>query len=196
MGLLLLCSIAVSIERQDLVSNFDTLRRESVHAIFSTISFGLRCQVALNQDGTQRNRRLSSLISLDPYPHHILASLQLCADVLLVYLERGEIAQDSFDGFSRIVFDALDELPQSLQSVQRVKKLMHEKLDVNVETLGISSNPRRGHQVHYGDARSDIDELGSSMSMNMPDVDEAGHSCLAKTLFARPAVWLRSEDIS
>ncbi|EGR48438.1 uncharacterized protein TRIREDRAFT_107858 [Trichoderma reesei QM6a] len=196
MGLLLLCSIAVSIERLNLVPNFDTLRRESVHAIFSTLSFGLRCQVALNQDGTQRNRRLSSLISLDPYPHHILASLQLSADVLLVYLERDEIAQDSFDSSCHIVFEALDELPQSLQSVQRVKKLLHEKLDIHGEHLGMIPNVRHEHQVHHMDAMSETNGSGSSSSINMPDVDEAGHSCLSKTLFARPAVWLRSEDVS
>lgn len=196
MGLLLLCSIAVSIERQDLVPNFDTLRRESVHAIFSTISFGLRCQVSLNQDGTQGNRRLSSLISLDPYPHHILASLQLAADVLRVYLERDEIAQDSFDNFCQIVFDALDELPQSLQSVQRVKKLMHEKLDIDVVSLGMDPNAQRRRQVHNGDTRSGSNELGSLSSLRMPDVDEAGYSCLTEALFARPAVWLRSECVS
>ncbi|KAL7944973.1 hypothetical protein V8C42DRAFT_324222 [Trichoderma barbatum] len=63
MGLLLLCSLAVSIDRLDIVPNFEDVRRESVHTIFSTISFGLSCQVALNLDGFQRNRKLSTLTS-------------------------------------------------------------------------------------------------------------------------------------
>ncbi|KAL7957648.1 hypothetical protein V8C34DRAFT_314657 [Trichoderma compactum] len=118
MGLLLLCSLAVSMERTDMVPMFDAVRRDSVHVIFSTISFGLSCKVPLSQDGTQHTRKLSSLISLDPYPHHILASLQLATHVLLIYLKRDEITQDAFDNFCRIVFDALDKLPQCLQYLQ------------------------------------------------------------------------------
>lgn len=60
MGLLLFCSLAASIERMDIVPNFDAVRRESVHTIFSTISFGLGCQVALSKDGTQNSRKLYS----------------------------------------------------------------------------------------------------------------------------------------
>lgn len=54
MGLLLLCSLTASIDRMDIVPNFDAVRRESVHTIFSTISFGLSCRVALGKDEAQR----------------------------------------------------------------------------------------------------------------------------------------------
>ncbi|UKZ49187.1 hypothetical protein TrVGV298_003430 [Trichoderma virens] len=144
MGLVLLCRLAVSIERRDIVPDFDAVRRESVHAIFSTISFGLSCQVALSKDRAQRGRELSSLISLDPYPHHILASLQLATDVLLLYLKQDEIAQDTFDSFCRIAFDTLDELPQCLQSVQRVKKLLGDTLNTTTGYLNLNQcNPTR-----------------------------------------------------
>ncbi|KAM0456089.1 hypothetical protein ACHAPV_007335 [Trichoderma viride] len=140
MGLLLLCSLTASIERTDIVTNFDAVRRESVHTIFSTISFGLSCRVALGKGEAQRRHKLSSLISLDPYPHHILASLQLAAEVLLIYLERDEIAQDAFDSFCRIMFDALDELPQYLQSVQRVRKILRESLNAGIGPADTSSD--------------------------------------------------------
>lgn len=219
MGLVLLCSLAVSIERMDIVPNFDAVRRESVHTIFSTISFGLSCQVALGKDGTQGSRKLFSLISLDPYPHHILASLQLAADVLLIYLKRDEIAQDAFDSFCRIVFNALDELPQCLQSVQRVKKLLLESLNIGIRPIDTRSDTlrepaagrlstlrgqqrqqiiRSGHQncnenIIYEELCGSITDSNQLASF-FTTIDEAGHGCLAETLFARPSVVLSTES--
>lgn len=200
-----MCTLAASIERMDIVPNFDAVRRESVHVIFSTISFGLSCQVALGKSETRRSRKLYSLISLDPYPHHIVASLQLAAKVLLIYLKRDEIAQDAFDSFCRIVFDALDELPQCLQSVQRVRKLLHDSLnDTSSDTLRrpamdlarqqrqqITRNEHENGNEYtpgeesYGDITGS-DHLGSFVTK----IDEAGHRCQAKTLFARPPIVL------
>lgn len=214
-----MCSLAASIERMDIVPNFDAVRRESVHVIFSTISFGLSCQVALGKNETRRSRKLSSLISLDPYPHHILASLQLAAEVLLIYLERDEIAQDAFDSFCRIAFDALDELPQNLQSVQRVRGILRTSLNAGIGPIDTSSDTLRGssggfsgilrgqqrpqitrneHQnsnedifreVSYGGITGS-DQLGSFITK----IDEAGHGCLAKTLFARPPIVLSTNS--
>lgn len=179
MGLLLLCSLAVSMERTDMIPMFDAVRRDSVHAIFSTISFGLSCKVPLSQDRTQHTRKLSSLISLDPYPHHILASLQLATHVLLIYLKQDEITQDAFDNFCRIVFDALDELPQCLQSVQRVKKLLHETLSTG------------GHR--FEESSDDI-IVPNQLASTFTNIDEAGLGYLAKTLFARPSVVLSTRS--
>ncbi|KAL7904643.1 hypothetical protein GGI35DRAFT_197909 [Trichoderma velutinum] len=218
MGLLLLCSLSVSMERTDIVPMFDAVRRESVHTIFSTISFGLSCQVALSQDQTQRSRKRSSLISLDPYPHHILASLQLAAHVLLIYLKRDEITQDAFDNFCRIAFDALDELPQCLQSVQRVKKLLYDTLstgghlvDTDSNTLRepaasvLSTSRRQRHQqvtrneqidnerVISDESSDDVtgpNQLGSTFT----NIDEAGLGSLTKTLFAGPSVVLSTRS--
>lgn len=214
-----MCRLAASIERTDIVPNFDAVRRESVHTIFSTISFGLSCRVALGSDETQRGRRLSSLISLDPYPHHILASLQLAADILLIYLERGEIAQDAFDSFCRIAFDALDELPQYLQSVQRVRKLLRDSLnagslsiDTSLDSLreptgGFPSTLRgqRHQQINRNEHQNGdeyiLDEetyggiTGSDQLLSfVAKIDEAGHGCQANSLFARPSITLSTNS--
>ncbi|KAK1249710.1 hypothetical protein MKX08_009713 [Trichoderma sp. CBMAI-0020] len=217
MGLLLLCSLTASINRMDIVPNFDAVRRESVHTIFSTISFGLSCRVALGKDEAQRRHKLSSLISLDPYPHHILASLQLAAEVLLMYLKRDEIAQDAFDSFCRITFDALDELPEYLQSVQRVRKLLRESLNAGTGPVDASSDtlhePAEGfastlrhqrqqitrnehpngnedifHEVSYGGITG-----SDQLLFFVTRIDEAGHACQAKTLFARPPIVLSTD---
>ncbi|KAH8911240.1 hypothetical protein BR93DRAFT_324876 [Coniochaeta sp. PMI_546] len=135
MGLLLLCSLVSSIKRLDIVPDFESVRREAVHTIFSTVSFGLGCNVAFDKSGTH-----VSLISIDPYPHHVLASLQLASDVLLVYLERGEISHDAFESSCRIALDALDALPQSLSSVQRAKKSLHHKLRQSMHPPGTDSS--------------------------------------------------------
>ncbi|KAL6837254.1 hypothetical protein V8C40DRAFT_229556 [Trichoderma camerunense] len=215
MGLLLLCSLAVTTERTDIVPMFDAVRRESVHTIFSTISFGLSCQVALSQDESQRSRKRFSLINLDPYPHHILASLQLATYVLLDYLKRDEITQDAFDNFCRIVFDALDEIPQCIQSVQRVKKLLYETLssgshhlDTGSDTLRepatsvlstsggqqhqqVTGNDRRTNNETTTSEESSDDITGSNqLASTFTNIDEAGLDCLAKTLFAGPSVVL------
>jgi hypothetical protein len=219
MGLVLLCNLVSSIERMDIVPHFETVRRESVHAIFSTISFGLSCQVAFNKSEAQHNKKLASLISLDPYPHHILASLQLGADVLLTYLKRDEIAHDAFESSCRIVFDTLDELPQCLRSVQRVKKLLYHKLVENIHPPGngsgvmgspsvnLSTFPRgqqhqplgrNEHTVGERDVASEgpSSNTGSSVqsasysALEPSDIDESGLTCLSETLFSKPAVVL------
>lgn len=218
MGLVLLCNLVASIEREDIVPNFEAVRRESVHAIFSTISLGLNCRVAFNKDGAQRNKKLASLISLDPYPHHILASISLAADILLVYLKRDEIAHDAFESSCRIVFDTLDELPQCLRSVQKVKRLLYHKLVESTDSLGNGSRmvrspsadlpiPLRQRHEHVMDNErdeSDRDNIsdssrysiadptnGSSLSsLNSSNIEAAGLNCLTETLFSGPAVVL------
>ncbi|KKP07151.1 hypothetical protein THAR02_00687 [Trichoderma harzianum] len=198
-----------------IVPMFDAVRRESVHTIFSTISFGLSCQVALSQDETQRSRKRFSLISLDPYPHHILASLQLASHVLLEYLKRDEITQDAFDNFCRIVFDVLDDIPQCLQSVRRVKKLLYETLsagghhlDTGRDTLResaatvlrasggqqhrkVTPNDRQANNEITTSEESSHNNTGSNQSASsFTNIDEAGLGCLTETLFARPSLVL------
>ncbi|OPB44612.1 hypothetical protein A0O28_0029310 [Trichoderma guizhouense] len=194
MGLLLLCSLAVTTERTDIVPMFDAVRRESVHTIFSTISFGLSCQVALSQDESQRSRKRFSLINLDPYPHHILASLQLATYVLLDYLKRDEITQDAFDNFCRIVFDALDEIPQCIQSVQRVKKLLYEMLSTGGHNLD-SDNDRQTNNETTTSEEPSGDVTGSNqLASTFTNIDEAGLGCLVETLFAGPSVVLSTRS--
>ncbi|RFU77470.1 hypothetical protein TARUN_4773 [Trichoderma arundinaceum] len=216
MGLLLLCNLVSSIDRVDIVPNFESVRRESVHAIFSTISFGLSCQVSFNGgESQQRNGNLCSLISSDPYPHHILASLQLAADVLLIYLERDEIAHDAFESCCRIVFDALDQMPQCLVSVQKVKKLLYDKLAKGISLryagsdapssppmnlLSLSKGHKDQQGVHNGyfaggdvsesHSTEDSNQVTSFSSVNPLDVEEAGLGFLDETLFSRPAIVL------
>lgn len=194
MGLLLLCSLAVSTERTDIVPMFDAVRRESVHTIFSTISFGLSCQVALGQDGTQHSRKRFSLISLDSYPHHILASLQLASHVLLDYLKRDEITQDAFDNFCRIVFDALDDIPQCLQSVQRVKKLLHETLSTGGHNLDTGNDRQTNNETTTSEESSGDITCSNQLASTFTSIDEAGLDCLTKTLFSGPSVVLSTRS--
>lgn len=194
MGLLLLCSLAVTTERTDIVPMFDAVRRESVHTIFSTISFGLSCQVALSQDESQRSRKRFSLINLDPYPHHILASLQLATYVLLDYLKRDEITQDAFDNFCRIVFDALDEIPQCIQSVQRVKKLLYETLSTGGHNPDTGNDRQTNNETMTSEEPSDDIMASNQLAPTFTNIDEAGLSCLVETIFAGPAVVLSTRS--
>ncbi|KAM0251897.1 hypothetical protein ACHAQJ_007959 [Trichoderma viride] len=208
----------VQLFHENMVPHFETVRRESVHAIFTTISFGLSCQVAFSNSEAQHSKKLASLISLDPYPHHILASLQLAADVLLGYLKRDEIAHDAFENSRRIAFETLDELPQCLRSVQRVKRLLHHKLVENFHQIdngsGVVDNsfvdlslfPRDQHQPlvrnehNVGDRDTTSEEPSSNVvgstqeasfsALNLSDIDESGLKCLSETLFSRPAIVL------
>lgn len=112
------------------------------------------------------------------------------------------------------MFDALDELSHSLQSVQRVKKLLRDYLNPGIRAIDTSSDTlcepavgflstlrgqreqiiRNGHQNSNEDIiceKSCSGITGSNqLAFFVAIIDEAGHGCLAKTLFARPSVVL------
>ena len=191
MGLVLLCSLVSSINRLDIVPNFESVRRQSVHCIFTTISFGVSCQVAL--EGRPSNRSLLSLVSLDPYPHHVLASLQLATDVLLGFLERGEISHDTLESSYRIAFRALEKLPQCLSTVQAEKQILHAKLRQSAPPgmdVRLPSTPRS-----VGDDIAAFE--GSGLGLLIPTLepsklDQVGFDCLDSTVFSNPAIILRN----
>ena len=191
MGLVLLCSLVSSINRLDIVPNLEAVRRQAVHCIFTTISFGISIQVAL--EGRSSNRSLVPLVSLDPYPHHVLASLQLATDVLLDYLERGEISRDTLESSCRIAFDALDKLPQCLSTVQAGKQILHGKLRQSIPTgmdVRLPSTPRS-----VGDDIVAFEGSGVGLlipTLEVSKLDQAGFDCLDSTVFSNPAIVLGS----
>jgi hypothetical protein len=73
-------------------------------------------------------QRKVTLLNIDPYPHHVVVSLQLVTDTLLSYIHEGGITNDAFQELGSRILHALDELPQYSKSLQSAKTEIRRKL--------------------------------------------------------------------
>ncbi|KAH8821344.1 hypothetical protein F5884DRAFT_83854 [Xylogone sp. PMI_703] len=183
MGLLLLCNVVETLGERGLIPNFETLQRESVHAVFSVIGFGLTCHVPLDESSCEGNGGgLTSLISLDPYPHHVVAALELAVNVLLKYPNLGTVSLNAIYNPCRTAWKAMEELPQCSASLQSAKVDLDRKLRLLDIVLphsdefdqGISNSADRTDNVLNGD----LGEVSAS------DICLSGVEALKETLFS------------
>jgi hypothetical protein len=69
------------------------------------------------------------LISVDPYPHHVVNAVRLGCRSLLGYFKRGVIKLEPFYNMYNILLSALDFLPGSSEVQQRLMRNLRKELD-------------------------------------------------------------------
>jgi hypothetical protein len=208
MGLLLFCETVESTSRKEPIPNFDKIRREAVHAIFSIVDFGLGRHVSLDLPSPTGTRGdFVSLIRVDPYPHHVVASLQLAVDVLLGYLAAGSMTPEAIYNPCKIAARAMEAVPQCSASVHIAKAELQGKLRA-VEKTSLMADDRFGSQaalndlLHPKDAiytasfgvasncveiagleRADHELADEENVISVSDINSAGSQFLNETLF-------------
>jgi hypothetical protein len=133
MGILILCELLVSAERASLVPGLAQMHGESVREVLNIVKFATSSSVSFKEfppttSSTSAPIKLC-LLSVDPYPHHVVASLQSAVDYLVTCTDGGSITNDKLQELGKRVIDALEMLPQCSQSLQAAKSEIVSKLE-------------------------------------------------------------------
>ena len=135
MGILILFDVLSSAYRTDLIPNLSQIHKNSVQEVINLVNFASNTRVLVSKLSTtstnlfkKSEQQKVTLLNLDPYPHHVVASLQFVTDTLLSYVYKGSITNDVFHDLGLRIIHALDELPQYSVSLQSAKAEIRRKL--------------------------------------------------------------------
>lgn len=133
--LMVLDTIEVT-DRYDLLIDLKQASTETENTVMNALAFGLHNTITLRRNfeststGTPHECILTTmrcatftvpLIAIDPYPHHVVASVQLMRKAIDRDYRSKKIAQESYDSLFSTLECALKHLPQSSKSVQAAR---------------------------------------------------------------------------
>jgi hypothetical protein len=130
----MLVDIIEATERFDLLRGVQDAAADAENTVMNTLVFGLHntCTVTLDpsvvsptseRDGRQRKKSSITvpLTSIDPYPHHIVAGVQLVRKAVERDYGEGKITNESYENLQSMLEQTLSLLPQSSKSVRAAR---------------------------------------------------------------------------
>lgn len=150
LSILMLVDIIEATDRYDLMRGLEDIKLEAESAVMDTLVFGLHNMYTVQLEPQQAPQQTTSpeasdakdsrggssssaapaasisvpLTSIDPYPHHILAGVQLIRRAIERELASGKITDDSYASLQSTLERTLTLLPQSSKSVQAARTRM------------------------------------------------------------------------
>ncbi|KAK5055206.1 hypothetical protein LTR84_012955 [Exophiala bonariae] len=127
LGILILVDAVEAAERSDLLSELTETRLDAEHEAFNALKFGLESQYTVYEPFTEQGAAFpaapgrsitTSFVAVDPYPHHVVASVRLMNKVVYREYQQGKIKYEAYSYLSSTLLKALEQLPQSSKSVQ------------------------------------------------------------------------------
>ncbi|PNP43644.1 hypothetical protein TGAMA5MH_04616 [Trichoderma gamsii] len=131
--LMVLDTIEVA-DRYDLLADLKDASVEAENTVMNALAFGLHNTMTLRRsidspspglshERTARNMTFTvPLLAIDPYPHHIVASVQLMRKAIDRDYKNKKITQDLYDSLNSTLESALKHLPQSSKSIQAARQ--------------------------------------------------------------------------
>ncbi|KAM0518947.1 hypothetical protein ACHAPE_003937 [Trichoderma viride] len=130
--LMVLDTIEVA-DRYDLLADLKDASIEAENTVMNALAFGLHNTITLRRaidtspglpqdSGTTSMAFTVPLIAFDPYPHHIVASVQLMRKAIDRDYRNKTITQDLYDSLNSTLESALKHLPQSSKSIQAARQ--------------------------------------------------------------------------
>lgn len=127
----MLVDVIEGADREDLLGELSHVRSDAETTVLNTLAFGLHTNLTLKRhpllEGQdcfhpQGGSTLTvTIISVDPYPHHIVAGVQLIHKAIERDLALGNIAKETFSDLLTTLKLTLEHLPQSSKSVQAAR---------------------------------------------------------------------------
>ncbi|KFA50696.1 hypothetical protein S40293_04907 [Stachybotrys chartarum IBT 40293] len=129
LSILMLVDVIEVTDRHDLLADLGEISNDAETTVVNTLTFGLHNTMMLKrQTGYGSGNELSSdttfkvpIISIDPYPHHVVASVQLVRKSIDRGFDTGKIAEDTYHDLLSTLEHTLEHLPQSSKSVQAAR---------------------------------------------------------------------------
>src|SRR5690348_17004329 len=125
----MLVDIAQATDRQDLLLEFTSKRVDAESWVLNSLKFGLANRYTIRRapeedgshpqsGGLQSPSVTVSLISIDPYAHHVVAAVKLMQQAIDRDFGAGKIAADAYHDLLSTLTETLGRLPQGSKSVQ------------------------------------------------------------------------------
>ncbi|CAH0048398.1 unnamed protein product [Clonostachys solani] len=134
LSILMLVDIIEATERFDLLRGVRDAAADAENTVMNTLVFGLHNTYTVTLDpgvvsptserdgGQRKNSSITvPLTSIDPYPHHIVAGVQLVRKAVERDYGEGKIANESYENLQAMLEQTLSLLPQSSKSVRAAR---------------------------------------------------------------------------
>ncbi|KAF7551446.1 hypothetical protein G7Z17_g5011 [Cylindrodendrum hubeiense] len=134
LSILMLLDIIEVADRHDLLADLEDSSAEAENTVMNALAFGLHNTMTLRRVPLSNSGFLSHgvgvtndatitvpLLSIDPYPHHVVAGVQLMRKAIDRDLANGKIAEGSYSSLFSTLERSLGLLPQSSKSVQAAR---------------------------------------------------------------------------
>jgi hypothetical protein len=135
LSILMFLDIIEETDRFDLLANLKDTSSDAENVVMDTLVFGLHNMYTLStptlQNGVNGSHEGSPgqklvatlpLISIDPYPHHVVAGVQLMQKAIERDYKRKKLTEESFASLQSTLQRTLRHLPQSSKSVQAARE--------------------------------------------------------------------------
>ncbi|KAH7178587.1 hypothetical protein DER46DRAFT_622191 [Fusarium sp. MPI-SDFR-AT-0072] len=127
LSILMLVDIIEATDRQDLLPDITDICIDAENTVMNTLAFGLhntftlkRPRDSIETDGLSRRQTVFTvpIVSIDPYPHHAVAGVQLLRKAIDRDFGIGKITEETYQSLLSTLERALRHLPQSSKSVR------------------------------------------------------------------------------
>ena len=144
LGILILTDALETANRLDLLSQLTNTWLEAEHECFNVIKFGLESKYTIDKPRTDptnachgllassspaRRAIITSFVAIDPYPHHVVASVRLINKTISRKYRHGDMKYEVYSYLSSILLKALKQLPQGSKTVQAARENLQASLD-------------------------------------------------------------------
>ncbi|RGP60416.1 3-hydroxybutyryl- dehydrogenase [Fusarium longipes] len=121
LSILMLVDIIEATDRQDLLPDIADISTDAENTVMNTLAFGLHNTFTLKRpcnDSGGKSVFTIPIVSIDPYPHHAVAGVQLLRKGIDRDFEAGKIMEETYQSLLSTLEQTLRHLPQSSKSVQ------------------------------------------------------------------------------
>ncbi|KHO00480.1 6-phosphogluconate dehydrogenase, protein [Metarhizium album ARSEF 1941] len=137
LSILMFIDIIEATGRHDLLASVAKTNADAENAVMNALVFGLQNTFTATTSSVSSPKDAKALsasdlsftvpiISIDPYPHHVVASVQLIRKAIDRDLKQGKITDESHASLRSTLEAALSHLPQSSKSVQAARNRFSE----------------------------------------------------------------------
>ncbi|KAH7305201.1 hypothetical protein B0I35DRAFT_400396 [Stachybotrys elegans] len=131
--------------RHDLLQDLADVSTRAENTVMNTLAFGLFTDITVAQPagasnpGPSTTRQTSGcrvpIISIDPYPHHIVAGVQLVRKSIDRDVQTGKIAEETYHDLLSTLERVLQHLPQTSKSVQAARSKFRSTIPSNASLI-------------------------------------------------------------
>ncbi|KAI1620301.1 hypothetical protein EDD37DRAFT_173848 [Exophiala viscosa] len=133
LGILILVDAVEAAERVDLLSQLTEKRLDAEGEAVNAVKFGLENTLTISsKNGLAADSHEQSItvsfVQIDPYPHHMVAGVQLMNKAITRQYRQGKIKIEAYKHLQLTLLRALEQLPQTSKSVQEARQNLHASL--------------------------------------------------------------------
>lgn len=118
----MLVDIIEATDRPDLLTDIIDISIDAENTVMSTLAFGLHNNFTLKRPDESHTGKMDvftvPIVSIDPYPHHAVAGVQLLRKAVERDFGIGKITEETYHSLLETLERTLRHLPQSSKSVQ------------------------------------------------------------------------------